>query len=210
MIDKFYGPFAALCVGGLGALLAYWALTIGWPVAAIVCVALAFVAWLVGDSWANSLSWKSVRRAGWLSEAWVLKPLSMAAGITAVLIIAKAWSSGRSVPGVPTADSKEIIDAVSTTLVAFVGAILLKAAADADDEWAAPHFKKLLGKHFKADVAGVSTDEVLYYNPEEKEDRLKRALTYENFPGGAGWSFSARRKRVAIIEEEVKKPKKRP
>jgi hypothetical protein len=197
MIDKFYGPVAALCVGALGALFAYCALTRGWAPAALGCGLLALVGWLLGEVGASLALWRRVRLAGFLVEFWVLTPLAAAAALTALLILAKAWSTAQHVPGVAEADSKEIIDALSTTLVAFVGAIILKAADDADEEWTAPRFSRLLEDHFKQGV-GANAGSVYHYDPAARPE-LESALVADVFPGGAGWSFSARRKRIDII-----------
>ncbi len=206
MIDKFVGAAAALFVGLWGAFTAYLFLTNGCAAAALAFLVPAIVG-LGADQFGRAKLWRHPRGASRWLELWVLWPASLAAVTTAALVVLKARLDDWHAPGLTAAvtsdQNKVVIDAISTTIAAFLGAIILKAAADADEEWTGPHFRDVVNRFFRAVDRPGAPNRIYEYDPATKPG-LDQALNSDEFGGASGWGFSARRKRARIISKAIK------
>jgi hypothetical protein len=204
---KLIGAGIALYVGIFGAFLAYLYFVIGWPLsiaAFVVPTALGALANCLGEA----RFWRSPKSAMRLKEAWVLFPASIAAAITALLIALNAQLDGWQVPGllgaVTVDQNKEIITALSSAITAFLGAIILKAASDGDEDWIGPHVASAFREHYRRGKFDPRDKNNLYYDSSSYP--LLDLAVYSANPRGdvEDWGFGARREREKDIDGQVR------
>ncbi|MDQ0474830.1 hypothetical protein [Labrys wisconsinensis] len=209
MGSVLYGAIVALYAGLGGAFLAYLCLAQhpGWAILLVVIIGG------IGhgcDKLGESCFWRRPRTALLLKEVWILLPATVAAAATCILILFKQELSAWPIFGpVDTAkDQNALISGpVSDAVVAFVGAIILKAASDADGEWLAPRIAAAFADHYKRGVPAQTTDEVYLYDDYEGVNApLDLAVSSDDAPGGlSGWGLAARWARAGVIAGRLPK-----
>ncbi|MEX2646450.1 MAG: hypothetical protein WD249_09325 [Gaiellaceae bacterium] len=133
-----------------------------------------------------------VGAARWI-DGWVLVPFGTAiAAACGVIIFAVAVDPGDH----PPLERKEIFSATSAALGAFLVAMFIKSAEEADEKWIGVRFKNNLERQFGNRFSRQQG---------QPASRGELAVKADAALGFSGWAHAARRRRAAVIAEELAK-----
>ena len=201
MNGKFLSALIALYVGLGGVALACLYLLEGM-VAAVVAFAIPLVFGVLASRLGQRAFWRRPQEALYWTEISVLAPATVAAAISAALFVVSIhipeWLPGGLVAA--GTSTEDIGAAITTAMGAFAGAIILKAASEADDDWIAPRVEMAFQDHYRPRLPGPQPlDPDIYYFDPATDRRLADAIGGGVVDGKAGWGYAARRARATII-----------
>lgn len=185
-------PPLAVALGGVGvALIWFYA---WWPLAFIPS-AVAVLLGLLADYLAQRKLKRDdpVAATKWIN-GWALVPFALAlAAAGAVIIVAVALDPGDK----PPVERKEVFSAAAAAVGAFLVAMFVKDAEEADEKWVGGRFKKRFQTRFgdrfpRPPGQATPTDGEL-------------AVRSEADLGFSGWGSASRKRRAEIVARELKK-----
>jgi hypothetical protein len=135
-----------------------------------------------------------------------LIPATAAALVSVGFFIASEEIAKWTIQGVEAERTKKILELLTTAISAFLGAVMLKAAADADDEWIGSRVKKRFRNAYQRLESGAPRIEngKALYDPNCGPTKVIDTAVYSRtFRDETGWSFEARLERAKAIEKAM-------
>ncbi len=185
-MSRLPAPAAALAVALIGVGLAWLAFKTHWliPVAIVGLLAITTVAVsAAGRARIPHDPVRGVRLMAWRAVSLLL----MAGSAAAVLIAIGVWLEPAKDASTET---KKLLAASVAALTAFITALSIKKAENADEAWIAKGVKSAFEKEFRGRFA--------------ENSRGQRAVFEGSFEGNEGWGPSARRARADAVAAELK------
>jgi hypothetical protein len=187
-------PALVIAFGGIGAAVLWFFV---WEPLAFVPPLIAAAVGLAADYQAKRAIDRDdpVRASKWIN-GWILVPLALGiAAAGAVIVIAVLLDPGDN----PSVERKEVFSAASAALGAFLVAMFVKDAEQADEAWVGDRFRRKVQKRFR---------DRFPREPGKPATRGELAVLDDAALGFAGWGRDARERRAQIIAEELPKQPK--